>query len=186
LAFAAMFCYISGSSFVLQEGYGVSPTVYSVLFGVNACGLIALSQANGALLDRVWPRLLLVTAMAAQTAAGVAVLAASVAGQLAGILAGYFVLVSTIGMITPNATALALDRHPERAGTAAALMGGVQSVIAAAAAPVTGLIGEPGHGVPMGIVIVAASATGLLALVSLARDPSSAGRHRVSAARRPR
>ncbi|MEV6596021.1 multidrug effflux MFS transporter [Actinoplanes sp. NPDC051346] len=166
LSFAAMFSYISGSSFVLQDGYGVSPTLFSILFGVNACGLIALSQANGRLLDRVTPRRLLLTALATQALAGVAVLAGALLGSLVGLAVGLFVVVGAIGMVMPNATALALDRHPHRAGTAAAVMGGIQSVIAALAAPLVG-IGDPGLGVPMGAAVLAFAAVALLTLLLL-------------------
>jgi DHA1 family bicyclomycin/chloramphenicol resistance-like MFS transporter len=38
LAFGALFAYISGSSFVLQGVYGVSPQLYSVLFAMNGLG----------------------------------------------------------------------------------------------------------------------------------------------------
>ncbi|MEV6492188.1 hypothetical protein AB0M20_26735 [Actinoplanes sp. NPDC051633] len=166
-SFAALFGYISGSSFVLQDGYGMSPTVYSVLFGANACGLIALSQANGALVGRVPLRTLLVAALVLQTAAGVALLISAATALLVGMLVSFFVLVSTVGMVTPNATALALDPHPDRAGTAAALMGGIQSVIAALAAPVVGLIGEPGRGVPMAVVIAVSAAGALVATLAV-------------------
>ena len=167
-AFAALFSYISGSSFVLQDGYGLSPTVFSLLFGLNACGLIVLSQVNGRLLNRFTPRRLLLATLAAQVLAGGVVLTAASLGSLAGLIAGLFVLVGTIGMVTPNATALALDRHPERAGTAAALLGGIQSVVAALAAPLIGL-GDPGHGVPMALAIITFALVALLSVVTLAR-----------------
>lgn len=176
LAFAAMFSYIAGSSFVLQDGYGISPAVFSLLFGLNACGLIALSQANGWLLDRFSPRALLVTILAVETAAGAAVLLSASLGVLIALCAGLFVLVSTIGMITPNATTLALDRYPERAGTAAAVLGGIQSVVAAAAAPLVGVIGEPGRGVPMTIVILVCAAAALLSVLLLTRTTTPATR----------
>jgi DHA1 family bicyclomycin/chloramphenicol resistance-like MFS transporter len=163
-AFAALFSYISGSSFALQDGYGVSPTVFSLLFGANAVGLIVVSQANGKLLDRFAPRRLLLISLAAQALAGGTVLVAALAGSLPLLITGLFAMVATIGMGTPNSAALALDRHPDRAGTAAALLGGIQSVIAAAAAPLTGL-GDPGRGVPMAIAILACAATALLAML---------------------
>jgi DHA1 family bicyclomycin/chloramphenicol resistance-like MFS transporter len=168
LAFAAMFSYIADSPFVLQDGYGVSPTVFSLLFGLNAAGLIAVSQVNRRLLDRFTPRALLSGALLAELAAGVAVLVAAALGSLIGLAAALFLLVSTIGMILPNATALALDRHPQRAGTAAALLGGIQSVIAASAAPLVGIT-APGHGLPMAIAIVSAAALALLSFLTLAR-----------------
>lgn len=169
-AFAAMFSYIAGSSFVFQDGYGVSPALFSVLFGVNACGLIALSQANGYLLDRSGPRRLLIVILVVEVAAGVAVLASSLFGVLVALAASLFVLVSTVGVVTPNSTALALDRHPERAGTAAALLGGIQWVVAAAVAPLVGLIGAPGLGVPMAIVVLACAVLALVAGLTLAHD----------------
>jgi DHA1 family bicyclomycin/chloramphenicol resistance-like MFS transporter len=169
-AFAAMFSYIAGSSFVLQDGYGVSPAVFSVLFGLNACGLIALSQANGWLLDRAGPRRLLVVILVVQVAAGAAVLVSAVFAVLLALAVGLFVLVSTVGMAAPNATALALDRHPERAGTAAALLGGIQSVIAALVAPLVGAVGEPGQGVPMAIVMVGCATLALLMTVTLTHE----------------
>ena len=168
-AFAALFSYISGSSFVLQDGYGISPTVFSLLFGVNACGLIVVSQANGKLLDRFTPRRLLLVSLAAQALAGGAILAAALAGSLPLLIGGLFALVGTVGMGTPNSTALALDRHPERAGTAAALLGGIQSVIAALAAPLVGF-GDPGRGLPMAIAILSFAVVALLSALILARS----------------
>jgi DHA1 family bicyclomycin/chloramphenicol resistance-like MFS transporter len=170
LAFAGMFAYISGSSFVLQDGYGVSATAFSVLFGLNAVGLIALSQANRRLLDRHRPRVLLTGTLLAGLAAACGLLAAALLGSLAGVAVALFVVVSSVGMVMPNATALALDRHPSRAGTAAALMGGIQSVLGAMAAPLVGL-GHPGRGVPMAIVVLAFAGAALVALLVLTREP---------------
>jgi DHA1 family bicyclomycin/chloramphenicol resistance-like MFS transporter len=169
LAFAAMFSYISSSPFVLQDGFGLSPTAFSLLFGLNACGLIALSQANGWLLDRFTPRALLVAVLVIETLAGAVILVSAAFALLLLMAAGLFVMVATIGMSTPNSTTLALDRYPHRAGTAAALLGGIQSVVAAVVAPLVGSIGEPGQGVPMAVVILASSAAALLSVLALTR-----------------
>src|SRR3954471_10991449 len=59
LGFGALFAYISGSSFVLQGVYGVSPQLYSVLFAMNGLGLIAGSQVNARLVGRFGPGRLL-------------------------------------------------------------------------------------------------------------------------------
>src|SRR5699024_2730396 len=53
LGMAAMFAYISGSSFVLQDLYGMSPQKYSIMFGVNAVGMVAAGQINARLVGRV-------------------------------------------------------------------------------------------------------------------------------------
>ena len=74
LAFGAMFAYISGSPFVLQDIYGASPQVFSVLFAANALGIVGASQANRALLRRFEPRAILRAALVVQASAGVALL----------------------------------------------------------------------------------------------------------------
>src|SRR6185312_5311189 len=74
LAFGAMFAYISGSPFVLQDIYGASPQLFSVAFATNALGLVAASQLNRALLLHVEPEAILRGALTLQAAAGVALL----------------------------------------------------------------------------------------------------------------
>jgi DHA1 family bicyclomycin/chloramphenicol resistance-like MFS transporter len=168
LAFAALFGYLANSPFVLQEGYGLSPTVYSLLFGLNAVGLTALSQANARLLNRFPTRSLLVAGQGAQAAAGLVLLVAALAGSLPGVAAGLFLMVGTIGMIQPNATALALETHGDRAGTAAAVLGGIQPVVATALAPLAGL-GAIGTGVPMAVLILGCALASLLTVTLLTR-----------------
>ena len=88
LAFAAMFAYIAGSPFVLQEIYGLSPQLFSVIFGMNALGLVTASQINGRLVGRVPPVRLLVAGLIATAAGGVALLSVVTIGGigLVGIL----------------------------------------------------------------------------------------------------
>ncbi len=59
LSFAEMFSYIAGSSFALQDIYGLSPQLYGGVFGLNALGIVACSQLNRALLGRLGPERLL-------------------------------------------------------------------------------------------------------------------------------
>ena len=44
LVFAAMFAYISGSPFVLQEIFNLSPQGFSAAFAVNSLGIITAGQ----------------------------------------------------------------------------------------------------------------------------------------------
>jgi DHA1 family bicyclomycin/chloramphenicol resistance-like MFS transporter len=78
--------------------------------------------------------------------------------------AALFCVVSGIGFVMPNSTALALADHPEAAGTASAMLGAIQFVVGAAAAPVVGAFAD-GTALPMALVI---AATGLAALAALA------------------
>ena len=174
LAFAGMFAYIGGSPFVVQEGYGLSGAAYGVLFGANAFGLIALGQANARLLDRRPPRTLLVVTLTAGFVASLAVLAAALAGVFAALAVALFCYVATLGMVAPNGTALALDRAPERAGTAAAVVGGIQMALGAAIAPSVGLLGDAAQGVSMAAVIVGCATLALGSVLLLARERTPA------------
>ncbi|MGC4896121.1 multidrug effflux MFS transporter [Micromonospora sp. DT31] len=169
-AFAGLFAYISGSSFVFQDVFGVTATVFSVIFGVNALALVTVGQLNARLLDRFHPRRLLVIALAVGLVTAAGVLTGALAGSLALTAVALFAFVGALGMVTPNSTALALDAHARHAGTAAALMGGIQSVIGALAAPLVGLGGE-GSAAPMAIVLAASALLSVTAVLTLTRRP---------------
>ena len=167
-AFAGLFAYISGSSFVFQDVFGVSAAVFSVIFGVNALALVAVGQANARLLDRFTPRRLLVTTLVVGVVTAVGVLTGALAGSLAVTAVALFAFVGSLGMVMPNSTALALDAHARHAGTAAALMGGIQSVVGALAAPLVGLGGE-GSALPMAVVLAGGSLLSLTAVLTMTR-----------------
>ena len=164
LAFGELFAYIAGSPFVIEDLYGVSPQVFAVVFGVNSVGIVACSQVNGLLVTRVGPRRLLTRGLVAGALAGVSLLVVSLAGiGLAGILPCLFVVVSSIGFVMPNATALALTEYPHVAGSASALLGLLQFAMGAAAAPLVGISGGSSA-----VAMAAVTATfGVLACVLL-------------------
>jgi MFS transporter, DHA1 family, multidrug resistance protein len=143
LTMAAMFAYVSGSSFVFQEQYGLSEQQFGIVFGAGAVGLIAATQLNVGLLRRWTPAQILVTALGIGAAAGLVLLlfAATGAGGLIGLLVPLWLVIAAAGLAIPNAPALALSRHGEAAGTAAALLGAVQFGVGALAAPLVGLLG---------------------------------------------
>jgi DHA1 family bicyclomycin/chloramphenicol resistance-like MFS transporter len=169
LAFASMFGYIAGSSFVLQDVYGISPQLYGGVFGLNAFGLVAFSQLNRALVDRVQPWQLLLAGVGAQAAAGAALVGIVLAGGvgLAGVLPCLFVTVAALGLVMPNATALALTDYPHAAGSASALLGTMQFLFGAVTAPLVGIAGKQ-SAVPMA-VLIGLFGLGGLAVLAVAR-----------------
>ena len=116
IAFGEMFAYISGSPFVLENVYGVSPQLFSVVFAVNALGLVACAQMNAALVGRLSPERLLAAGLGLGATAGVVLLAAILAGGIGlwGVLPCLFTIVAAVGFVLPNASALALDEVPPR------------------------------------------------------------------------
>src|SRR5438876_3031149 len=174
LAFAAMFAYISGSPFVLQDIYGLSPQLFSVMFGANALGLMTAGQINGRLVGRVPLTRLLAAGLTATATGGVALLAVVITGGigLVGILPSLFVVVSSLGFVLPNATALALSGHPRSAGSASALLGVLQFAIGATAAPLVGISGTR-TALPMSVVMATLGVSALVAFVLLVRGRGS-------------
>ncbi|WP_332759810.1 Bcr/CflA family multidrug efflux MFS transporter [Streptomyces sp. MT206] len=159
--FAVLFSYISASPFVVQEIYGASPQAFSLLFGLNSVGLIAVGQINGKLLvGRVSLDKALASGLGTITLASVALLLIStgVFGEvgLVPIAAALFVLMSAMGLVLPNTNAQALMRTPHAAGSASALLGTSSFLVGAIASPLVGIAGE-GTAVPMAVVQLACS-----------------------------
>ncbi|WP_197320192.1 multidrug effflux MFS transporter [Saccharomonospora sp. NB11] len=172
LAFAAMFAYISGSSFVLQHHYGLSPAEYGVVFGLNGVGLVLVGQLNGRLVSRFAPKTLLRTGLTAAIVGGLGIVAAAAAdASLPLLLLPLFVTVSSVGMVGPNATTLALADHPNSAGSASALLGLVQFLVGGGTSPIVGLLG--GSALAMAAVMATAAAASLTVSISLTRASSA-------------
>jgi MFS transporter, DHA1 family, multidrug resistance protein len=152
----ALLAYIGGSSFVLQNVYGLSPQLFGVVFGVNALGLVGCAQLNAFLVGRYPPwQLLTVGRVLAVVGAGT-LLVVVVVGHLGvwAILPALFLTMASNGFVLPNTTVLALETHPAAAGTAAALLGAVGYAAGAGAAPLAGVAGSH-TALPMAIVIAA-------------------------------
>jgi DHA1 family bicyclomycin/chloramphenicol resistance-like MFS transporter len=176
LAFAAMFTYIGQGSFVLQNGFGISAQQYSLVFAVNAAGIVVTGRTGAALVGRVGAvRLITAGVLASCLAAVVLVIAASAGWGLPVILTALFVVVASTGLIGPNATALALGRHGTRAGTASALLGLGQFLTGAVVAPLTALGGASIRGMAVGILGVLLMAL-LVLLVVRRSGPGAAVR----------
>ncbi|MFB7288406.1 multidrug effflux MFS transporter [Actinacidiphila glaucinigra] len=171
--FAALFAYVSASSFVVQEIYGASPQTYSLLFGLNSVGLVALGQVNGKILvGRV--------SMDKVTGVGLAVITAAAAVLLAltsgwfgpvGLLpvaAGLFVLMAAMSLVLPNTNALALMRTRHAAGSASALLGTTSFLVGAVASPLVGIAGEH-TAVPMAVVQLGSALAAVVCFAGLCR-----------------
>lgn len=172
LALAAMFAYISGSPFVLENIYHVSPQLFSLIFSINGFGIIVASQVSGKLIDRVGARRLLLLGLGISLTGAMLLLVVVLADiGLIGILPAFFLVVSSIGLIMPNATALALVDHPQTAGSASALLGVMQYLFGGIVAPLVG-IGGTATAVPVAIVIACLSIGACITMILPVRQVS--------------
>ncbi|MDV9170612.1 multidrug effflux MFS transporter [Streptomyces sp. W16] len=172
-AFAALFAYISASPFVVQEIYGASPQTFSLLFGLNSVGLVAVGQINGKLLvGRVSMDKVLGAGLAVVVVAATALLlmATGAFGEvgLVPVATALFVLMSAMGVTLPNAQTLALMRTRHSAGSASALLGTSSFLIGAVASPLVGIAGEH-TAVPMAVVQLVAALVAVACFVGMCR-----------------
>ena len=174
LMMSAMFAYVAGSSFVLQEGYGLDEQTFGLVFGANALGLTVASQLNPLLIRKVGVVNVLTGAIVtgALAASALVVAGATGVGGLLGVLIPLAVVIASAGLSLPNTPALALTRHGEAAGTAAAMLGATQFGIGSGVAPLVGLFGST-SAVPMGLVMVAVTVLAAILMFSVVRRDSS-------------
>src|ERR1700722_28751 len=99
LGMSGTFAYVAGSSFVLQNVYGLSPQIYGLVFALNACGLVSGAQVNGRLVARYGPSRLLTCGLVTMTAGGTLLLAVVVTGAvgLPGVIPALFVVMFGCG-----------------------------------------------------------------------------------------
>ncbi|MET7475594.1 multidrug effflux MFS transporter [Streptomyces sp. NPDC005648] len=171
LSAAALFTYISGSSFVFENLHGVSSTTYSLIFATNALGMLLAGALFSRLVGRgVRLNTLLSGAVCVAVLGGLAqvVLVVLVGETLAGTWATLFVTVSAIGMVFPASMSIGQALGRVAPGAASALLGGLQFLFGALASPLVGLFGE-GSSLPMALIMLISVTTAGVALVCLAR-----------------
>lgn len=173
---AALFAYISGSSFVFENVHGVSATVYSLIFASNAMGMLIAGVTFARLSRRVRLNTLLVAGLTVSGVGAVALLVVlALAGEtLAATWICLFVTMSGIGLIFPATMSIGQTLGREAPGAASALLGGLQFLFGALASPLVGIFGED-SATPMAVIVLTALALAGLALVLLARPWLSHG-----------
>ena len=169
LVMAAMFAYISGSPFVIQNIFGASPQMFSLFFAINGLGIIIASQITGRLASRIKGTKLFLSGLVLASIGGISLLTMILIGAgLAAILIPLFVVVSSVGVVSTAGSSLAMENYGHSAGSASALLGLFSFVIGAIVAPLVGL-GGGNTAVPMGIVIAVTEVGAVLSYSILRR-----------------
>lgn len=123
-----MFCYISASAEILMDGYALSQRDFALVFGANAVGILLFSHLNK-YLSKYYSALTRLQLGSAVQSLGISILLIlSIWGDAAvsAVLCGLFFATAGLGLVGPNAMAIAMAKQAERAGTASALMGSLQ------------------------------------------------------------
>jgi MFS transporter, DHA1 family, multidrug resistance protein len=167
LVFASMFAYISGSPFMIQNIYKGSPQMFSIIFAINAVGIMIASQTTGRLAGRIHESKLFVFGLTTSFIGGIVLLTfISLNVSLYLILVPLFFVVASVGVTNTAGFSLAMQKQGKNAGSASALLGVLSLAMGAIAAPFVGFGGEH-TAIPMGVVIVCTGSGAVLAYLAL-------------------
>lgn len=187
--YAALFAYLAGSTYVLQDIYGLSPQWYAAAFGLNSAGHMVFGYLAGRSAER-W-------SIPGTLALGVGVTGLGAIGLLVAglapmplwvVIASLFALSSGVAMSAPPATTLAMTDYPQMAGTASSLLGMVRFGFGGIAAPFVGVAGALSIlplGVTTTLAVLLAAASCLLLVRRRERDASAPAETAVTAAHTP-
>ena len=161
---ASFFAFLSVSSFLYTDYYGLTSTQFSLAFALNALGFFTASQFAANLCERFGG-----VAVVKWAVVGFALSAAvNLLLNLLGmddfaILVGLLLLGNAfLGLVLPTTMVLSLDEHGPIAGTAASLGGTLQMMLGAAA---IGIVSAVFDGTPLTLVAAIAICGALAAVL---------------------
>jgi DHA1 family bicyclomycin/chloramphenicol resistance-like MFS transporter len=166
---ATLFTYIASSPELLIETYGIPASMFGIVFGLNAVGIIGANQVNRWVLRRMTPDEVLARASVIATgfAALLALAAVTGIGERWSVLPLLFLTLASYGFMQGNTMAGALNVDPRRAGSISALLGGASFGVGALASAAAGLLHD-GTPKPMAFVMLASLAGSAVVLRWLA------------------
>lgn len=142
--FGGLFAYISGSSFVFIEFFGMTPADYALLFALNSAAIMLAAFANSRLSKRFELKSLLQAGVLIAAAAGIYIFVIERSGLATPVTvtAGLMLFVSMVPILGANGMALLMARYPKNAGAAAATIGAGQFGGGALAAAAVGFLND--------------------------------------------
>ncbi|MFX3619421.1 MAG: multidrug effflux MFS transporter [Sporolactobacillus sp.] len=155
LVMGAMFCYISGSSFVLQDMFHVSPFMFSIIFAINGTGIVLMSQLAGILTSKISEKKILQIGVSIAFIGSLALSAGLLLhpARLFAVILPFFLIVSMVGLVNTTSFSLAMQSQGRAAGSASAILGMGMNLIGAILSPFVGILGS-GTYLPMALLIL--------------------------------
>ena len=169
MTFSGLFSYLSSSSFLFQDVYGLDAQEYGLLFAVNSLGIVLGVQVSSRLAKYVAPQWILLGAVTGMLLSSLTIVALDLANTgLVGILVPLFFFITSCGFAFPCQQVLALAGHGGEAATAASVMGAMNFGLAGLISPIVGLFGIH-NAVPMGAVMATTAVVSLLVMWLIVR-----------------
>jgi MFS transporter, DHA1 family, multidrug resistance protein len=138
---SSFFIYLASGSFVIVSHYGLTPTMFSLCFALNAASFFGFSQLTARMTAKYdLTRVIRVAVSGLANAMSiVAILFLAGVDSLALMMIFLFIGYGFLGLVLPTTAVLSLENHGAIAGTASALMGALQFVVGAAVMAVSGI-----------------------------------------------
>ncbi|MDL0104052.1 multidrug effflux MFS transporter [Campylobacter felis] len=131
LVLAAMFAYITGSSFVFVEFFGLSGQHFGLLFGLNALGFVIFANINAKMVQKIPSEKILFYALIIMLISTLILFVNSLIKPNFWLFElSIFTSIALLGFIAPNGTTLAMARFKDHSGTASAVLGTSQFALA--------------------------------------------------------
>ena len=168
----AAFSYLNNLPFLYQDSFGLTPVQFSGLFSISAASWFIGIQI-GAVIGRIYkPQWVIFGGLLLAVFSGVGLYFAGVTASPLWVVVGLVsVFIFTFGLsITPIQT-IALQGHGSEAGTAASVLGVVNSFTAAIGAPLYPLVGSESSA-NMGIAIILSHLVALVLFFAVLRPKS--------------
>lgn len=171
LVSAALFTYVTDSSFVFQQHYGISASLYSLVFATNAVGMMLAGTVSAALAGRVAPRTMLSAGLGIALAATLAhaVLLPLIGSNLAISWICLALAMTGIGTVIPATMTIGQTIGAGAPGATSALLGTAQFLVGAVVSPLAGLL-APSDPMIMAVIMAAAAAGAVITSVALTRE----------------
>lgn len=172
MTMSGMFSYISTSTLLFQEGFGLNAQQFGVIFALTAIGVFLGNQTGSRLARRFGPQWVMAVATGSMFVIATLIVALGLAGAgLFGAVIPLFFFLFFSMFCMPLVQVLALTTHPKEAATAASVLGAGNFICAGLISPIAGTFGLHSI-VPLGIVQMCTSGIAILALWLVVRPRS--------------
>jgi len=152
--FGSFFAYLSGSSFVFQNIFQVSPQLYSLIFGGIGAGLLVMGMLPARLAGRVSDVKMLKVSIEIPLAGAVLLWAGFYfKADMEIILPLLFLTIVPLSVMGAASFSLALSRQGKNAGSASALVGFFSMILGGCMMPLVGIAGE-NTAIPMCVIML--------------------------------
>ncbi|ADE68564.1 MULTISPECIES: Bcr/CflA family efflux MFS transporter [Priestia] len=169
LVHGGSFAYVSGTPFVYQGIYHVSPQVFSILFGINGLAIVTgsfiIGRFSGILHERSLLRIAVITAVSATS---VLLIMTMLKGPLVTIVIPIFIYMISIGMTITGSVTLAMKNQGHRAGSASAVLGMLPLTLGSIVSPLVGI--NETTAIPMAAILFSTALLGFVAFFTLTKN----------------